>query len=82
VLVWPRPGSPILQSEEAWHPPLLFFLYIYPSPSLEGYFIIHKDYLICPQEPPRKVRRFITPTLRRVIKLTVKQPRREAGVSG
>jgi len=41
-------------------PPWLFFIYIYPSPSLEGYFIIHKDYLICPQEPPRKVRKYIT----------------------
>jgi len=68
----------IKESEErAWHPPGLFFLYIYPSPSPKGSFIIHKEYLICPQEPQRKERKYITLTLRRVKQLTVKQPRRE-----
>ena len=61
----------------AWHPPGLFFLYIYPSPSPEWYLTIHKEYLICPQEPPRKVRKYITLTPRRVKQLTVKQSRRE-----
>ena len=66
------------KSEEGgWYPPGLFFLYIYPPPSPEGYLIIHKEYLICPQEPPRKVRKYITLTPRRVKQLTVKQSRRE-----
>ena len=48
------------ESEEGYGTPLAIFLYIYPSPSPKGLFIIHKEYLICPQEPPRKERKYIT----------------------